>query len=295
MIVHTLWIVPLVLLIVFLSSPRFRGDIAQTRVRRILATGLEKNRYTVFNNITFPSGGGTVHIDHLVISRFGIFVIKSLYVKGSISGGEFQDRWKLHHWGRITRIDNPMHRNKLQVDALQKILQAPSRSFHPMVVLVGQKGFNSSMPERVLPPENLLAYLRKRTQQKLDGEQADQLIKTVETTRIGSLGESGLSSWRLLQWGLCIILLAGIWFAFGDQVKELQQSMGRQGKADTSPELFHPDGTEKTEREIWEDSLVCASSSDSGRCACYEPGGSKVNLDPEKCRSLAERGSVLKQ
>jgi hypothetical protein len=38
---HLLWIAPLLLLIFFLSSPRYRGDIAESRVRRLLATGLE--------------------------------------------------------------------------------------------------------------------------------------------------------------------------------------------------------------------------------------------------------------
>ena len=37
---HLLWIIPLLLLIVFISSPRFRGDIAESRVRRLLRTGL---------------------------------------------------------------------------------------------------------------------------------------------------------------------------------------------------------------------------------------------------------------
>ena len=71
MTLHWLWIVPLVLLNVFLASPRFRGDIAQTRVRRILAAGLEKSRYTVINRLRVPAGGGTIDIDHLVVRFYG--------------------------------------------------------------------------------------------------------------------------------------------------------------------------------------------------------------------------------
>ena len=292
---HALWIVPLALLIAFLGSPRFRGDIAQTRVRRILAAGLEKNRYTLFNDITIPSGGGTVHIDHLIVSRFGIFVIKSQYVRGWVSGEEFQDRWKLYHWRRFTRIDNPLHRNALQVEALENILKVPSRTLHPIVVLVGQNGFKSAMPERVLTPEKLLAYMRKKARQVLDGEQADRVIKEIEAARIQSLGGKTISGWRLLQLTLLIVLLAGVWFAFRDQLAGFQNTLGEHREKESAPELFRPDGTRKTEQELWEDSLVCAWSPDSGRCACYEPGGSKADLDPAECRSLAERGSVLKQ
>ena len=59
LLLHLAWIVPLVLLIAFVSSPRFRGDIAESRVRRLLEAGLERNLYTVFNNLVIPSGGGS--------------------------------------------------------------------------------------------------------------------------------------------------------------------------------------------------------------------------------------------
>ena len=129
--VHLYWIVPLVLLIIFLASPRFRGDIAETRVRRILAAGLEKSRYSILNDLVIPSGGGTIRIDHVVVSKFGIFVIESQYARGWVSGGEFQDRWKQHHLSRLTRFDNPLHRNYQQVQALENLLKLPRSRFHP--------------------------------------------------------------------------------------------------------------------------------------------------------------------
>jgi len=222
--VHAIWIVPLLLLIGFLGSPRFRGDIAETRVRRLLATGLEKSRYTTFNDITLPAGGGTVHIDHLVISRFGIFVIESQYARGWVSGTEFQDRWKMYRWGRFSRIDNPLHRNTLQVEAVKKILNAPTKILFPMVVLVGQKGFKTAMPERVLTPEKLLAYLRKRGLPLLEGEQADRILKTIEVAQIRTLGGMAINGWRWLQFALLLVLLAGVWLAFHDSLAGLLNS-----------------------------------------------------------------------
>ncbi len=220
--IHALWIVPLILLIAFLSSPRFRGDIAETRVRRLLAAGLEKSRYTTFHDITLPASGGTVHIDHLVISRFGIFVIESQYAPGWVSGAEFQERWKLYSWRHWIRIDNPLHRNTLQVEAVEKILKVPSRIMFPMVVLVGQKGFKTVMPERVVTPENLLAYLRKKSRTLLEGEQADQAIKTIDAAQIRTLGSTTINSRRLLlQLVLFVVVLVGAWLAFHDQLAEL--------------------------------------------------------------------------
>jgi hypothetical protein len=291
--IHALWIVPLVLLIVFLASPRFRGDIAQTRVRRILSAGLEKSRYTVLNDVTLASGGGTVHIDHLVIARFGIFVIESQYTRGWVSGGEFQARWKQRHWGRSALFDNPAHRNVVQVEALSRLLDYPSRAFHPMVVLVGQKGFKTRMPAHVLPAEQLISAIRKKGQPLLDAEQADRALTTIDAARVRTTGWGSAGKLSLVRFALVVLLVAGAWVAFSDQVIELTQKMQEQSARETTPELFRSDGTRKTERELWEDSLVCAYSVDSGRCACYEPDGTKAEMTNSECRKLAERGSIL--
>ena len=124
---HLSWIAPLVLLIAFMSSPRFRGDIAESRVRRLLAAGLGKNLYTTFNDLVVPSGGGTTTIDHVIVSRFGIFVIESCFARGWISGTAVQAQWRQHRWPRPRQFDNPVHRNRLQLEALQRLLGTDER------------------------------------------------------------------------------------------------------------------------------------------------------------------------
>jgi hypothetical protein len=293
--VHLLWIGPLVLLIVFIASPRFRGDIAETRVRRILAAGLEKNRYTILNDVTIPSGGGTTHIDHIVVSRFGIFVIESQQARGWVSGGEFQERWKQYHLRRFTRFDNPMHRNALQLQALENLLKVPASKFHPVVVMVGQKGFKTPMPGNLLQPEKLIAYMRKKAHHILDGDQADRLLKAIEDARLRPDSRMYIGKRTLVQILLLMVLIVGAYLAFRDDIADLQKKFVEQKEKKESPGMFHPDGSRKSEQELWEDSLRCAYSSDSGRCTCYDPGGSRADIKIEKCRSLAERGSILKQ
>lgn len=293
--VHLYWIVPLVLLIVFLASPRFRGDIAETRVRRILAAGLEKNRYTLLNDLVIPSGGGTIHIDHMVISKFGIFVIESQHARGWVSGAEFQDRWKQYHLRRFTLFDNPLHRNHLQVQALENLLKLPPSKLHSIVVLVGNKGLKTRMPMNVLQPEKLISHIRKSTDHLLSADQAAQVLQKVEDARVKMRDGLFVNQWSLLRVVLLFALLAGGYFAFRDDITDFRKELAAKKAQKTSPENFHPDGRPKSESELWEDSLTCAWSADTGRCSCYEPDGSKARIEAEKCRSLAERGSVLKQ
>lgn len=293
--IHLLWIVPLVLLIVYLSSPRYRGDIAESRVRRLLATGLERNLYTVFNGLVLPSGGGTVPIDHVIVAKFGIFVIESVDVRGWISGGEFQEQWKGKWLGRTHPFGNPMHRNRLQVEALQQLLDYPAMAFRPIVVLTGQKGFKKQMPDNVVPPERLLAYIRKQTKHRLSPEQADRAIHAIDQWRLRAPGGVVVRPMTWVRLLLVTVLLAGLWFAFADDLQRLRQDWQERSDRRAAPERFRPDGQPKSERELWEDSLACAYSVDTGRCACYDPNGARIKLDAEHCRELAERGSILKE
>ena len=292
---HLAWIVPLLLLFFFLSSPRYRGDIAETRVRRQLAAGLERNRFTVFNDVVLPVGGGTIRINHVVVSRLGIHVIESRYVRGWISGTEVQERWQQHALGHSTRFDNPMHRNRQQVEALQRLLDYPSAVFHPLVALVGLKGFKKRPPENVLAAESLLGRIRGSTRQLLSPEQADHAIRMIGDSRLSPAGGRLSRPVNLLRLLLLLVLLVGVYLAFRDDFPRLVAEWERRAEQRAEPELFRPDGSRKSERELWEDSLVCAYSVDTGRCACYEPGGARADLPLAECRALAERGSVLKQ
>lgn len=292
---HLAWIVPLVLLIAFISSPRFRGDIAQSRVRRLLAAGLEGSRYTVFNDLVVPSGGGTTRVDHVIVSRFGVFVIASRYVPGWISGTAVQAQWRRHRWGRASRFENPVHENRLQLEAVQRLLGYPASVLIPVVVLVGHRGFKSPLPDYVLGPERLLAFIRKKSRDALTAEQADGALRKINDARLRSPAGWAANRWLWVRLALVALLLAGLWLAFRDDLGRGVRNLEEASERRAAPEQFHPDGTRKTEREIWEDSLICASSPDTGRCSCYEPGGERAEIGDATCRALAARGSILER
>ncbi len=292
---HLTWIVPLLLLIFFFASPRYRGDIAESRVRRILAQGLEKSRYTILNDVLVPSGGGTIHIDHVVVSKFGIFVIESHYARGWVSGTEAQDRWKQQSFGRITRFDNPLYRTHLQTQALQSLLQFPGQVFHRVLVMVGQSGFKNDIPPNVVDAEKLIRYMRRKGQHQLTGEQADRALKVIDSARIGSRHGHRNGRVTLLRLVLVLAFAAGVYLAFGDTFQRLHEAWSLRSEIRSAPGDFHPDGRRKTQQELWEDSLRCVYSSDSERCVCFEPEGARAKIGFEQCRQLAERGSVLRQ
>jgi len=293
---HGLWILPLALLIVFLSSPRARGDIAETRVRRLLSGGLEKSRYTVINDLEVPTGAGSVHVDHLVVSRFGLFVIESVYARGWISGGEFQERWKRRYLARTDRMENPLHRNTLQAEAVSRLTGLPGSRMHPLVVMVGALGFKTALPDRVLLPEKLISHIRGKERMLLDDEQAARVLANIRAA--GSAGrparrQAGRRHLLLaLSW---TVMLTGLCLALHEPVANWWQARSTAWSGGDNPAAPRVEGDINTARELWEQTLNCAYSSDTGRCSCYDPEGTRAEVAPARCRELAERGSILRQ
>ena len=292
---HLIWVIPLILLIAYIGSPRFKGTMGESRVRRILSAMLQKNQFTILNDVTIPSGGGTVQIDHLVISQFRIFVIETVFRRGTISGAEFQDRWKQNQHGRFTRFDNPLHQNFLHIQALERLLKLPESRFYSIVVFAGHKGFKGTTPPHVVPVEKLIPLIRKRNEKLLSPEAAATALKQIEKARLGTRRTGLADPWSWLRLALVVLLLVAGWFAFGGEMQKQINRFEERVEMKSAPKKFHPDGRRKSEQEFWEDSLACAYSADSGRCACYEPDGSRVDLEADKCKSLSERGSILKQ
>ena len=292
---HFIWVIPLVLLALYVGSPRFRGTSGQVRTRRLLSAQLQKNQYTVLNGLTLPAGGGTMHLDHLVVSQFGIFVIATVSRSGKISGTEFQDRWKHYHFGRIHRFDNPMHLNYQAINALAQLLQLSPALFHSIVVFSGSGSFANQMPANVIPAQKLIPLIRKFSRKILTPEDANRVLRQVKEDSLSSRTRFRLDRWTLLRFALVLVLIAGGWLAFRVELTEAYRLLQNQLEKTSQPEMFHADGRRKTEQELWESSLRCIYSNDTGKCVCIERDGSSAELEPGKCQSLSEQGSILQQ
>ena len=293
--VHLVWLLPLLFLVVYIGSPRFLGTTGSVRVQRLLAAGLEKRRYVVLRNLTLAAGGGTQRFEHLVVSQFGIFVIDTIHRSGWISGTQVQALWQQRTFGRVIRFDNPVHANALRIEALVQLLRLPVSRFHPMVVFSGHKGFKTPPPNMVMPVSRTLGHINAQRRQLLTAEEVDRAVQQIRDACVHVGVLTRLGPWKMLRALLLVILLAATYLIFGQQLRMAVSHMQQQADMRMQPTHYHPDGKAKSQQEIWEESLICAYSPDSGSCACYEPRGKKAQLSLQRCRELAERGSILNQ
>lgn len=133
-------------------SPRFRGWFAEKSQPAVALERLNPELYHRIDGLEVPKpdGTGTTRVDHVVISRFGIFVIEAEEMAGCISGGEKEPFWTLTAGAKQSRFENPLWKNSGHVWALQEYLGLRVGAFHSVVFLSGECAFQTPVPADVL-------------------------------------------------------------------------------------------------------------------------------------------------
>jgi restriction system protein len=87
------WLIFLFIFVLFLKSPFMKGVLGEFLVNLAAKFFLDKNIYQLFKNVTLPTEDGTTQIDHVIVSRYGVFVIETKNMKGWIFGSPQQKNW----------------------------------------------------------------------------------------------------------------------------------------------------------------------------------------------------------
>lgn len=132
------------LLVAVVSSFGRDGSGGEGRVARRLAK-LPQEDYQTVNDIMLPTvDGETTQVDHVVVSRYGIFVIETKDYNGWIFGGENQRIWTQSFKGgcwsgpQKFHFQNPIRQNWRHIYAMADCLELPCRYFFNVVVFCGE-------------------------------------------------------------------------------------------------------------------------------------------------------------
>lgn len=124
--------------------PTIKGYIGEERIRNILHKLGED--YTVFNDLYVEKEDGTTaQLDHIVVSRFGIFVIETKNYTGWIFGDEKKRNWTQVIYKKKSRFYNPILQNKNHVKALKEFLCFEG-VFHSIIVFSDSAEFKFEQP-----------------------------------------------------------------------------------------------------------------------------------------------------
>lgn len=159
------------------------GRRGEKRVSRELRR-LPDSEYVVLNDLTITDRNGrTTQIDHVVISRFGIFVIETKCYKGWIFGDEKGKVWTQslscgRGWTAETEkhtFQNPIRQNWRHIFVLSERLDLPMQLFRNVVVFAGESTFKTFVPGNVMHEYELPGYVKSFDRELLGQQTVNEI------------------------------------------------------------------------------------------------------------------------
>jgi hypothetical protein len=169
----------------------FKGIVGEIVINVAMWLKLDKDIYHRLNNITLPlADGGSTQIDHVIVSRYGIFVIETKNYKGWIFGNEKQRQWTQVIMGRKYKFQNPLRQNYLHIKTLSDLLELEMSYFHSMIAFIGECELKTrdELPEHVLT-SGMASYIKKKQDKMLTDEEVKAIVEQIENNRFSK-------SWR---------------------------------------------------------------------------------------------------
>ncbi|MDE1244101.1 nuclease-related domain-containing protein [Vibrio aestuarianus] len=154
------YLVPLLLIVSVFKSRWLKGVFGEFLVNRLLSK-LPESDYTLIKDVTLPTSDGTTQVDHIVVSKYGIFVVETKNMKGWIFGSVRQKQWTQKIYRHSSKFQNPLHQNYKHIKALETLLGCSEEHLHSVIVFIGDSTFKTEMPPNVTYARGSIRYIQQ--------------------------------------------------------------------------------------------------------------------------------------
>lgn len=176
-----------ILVLVFLAksrSPSYKGAVGESEVARIARRFLPEQSYKAFHNVYLASGRGSTQVDHIFVSRFGVFVVETKNMTGWIFGKERDRQWTQKIFQHTNRFQNPLRQNFGHVRVVARVARIPMRSVHSVVAFVGDATLITPMPSNVTVGADFVHYIESFSHAVFSESQVDTICERISSSVI---------------------------------------------------------------------------------------------------------------
>lgn len=178
------YLIPILAILTILKTSWFKGVFGEFIVNISAKLLLDKTQYHLIKNVTLPTEDGTTQIDHVIVSRFGVFVIETKNMKGWIFGHPNQKTWTQKIYKHSSQFQNPLYQNFKHTKTLESLLGLSDKQIHSVIVFVGDSTFKTDMPENVTHGIGYLRYIKSKTQPVLSDLEVSDITQKIEDGRL---------------------------------------------------------------------------------------------------------------
>ncbi len=185
--VAVLWlglIIAVVAAMAVLSARWRTGRHAARRIGKLAAKHLDTRVYRQVQDVAFETQEGTVRIDHVVLSPYGVFVIQAMAESGEISGKAFAPDWTRTSGGKTATFPNPLRPNFNRKLALGNLLGLGEARLFSVIAFTEAAAFRFPMPDNVTRGKGFADYIASKKDRLVDETDIPRLATALETARV---------------------------------------------------------------------------------------------------------------
>ena len=169
----------------FLRQVNSSQNDGELIVRNTIRKHFDSPNYHLLNHITIKYGSSTTQIDHILVSRHGVFVIETKNYKGWIFANAKQATWTQVLYRLKFKFQNPIHQNHRHVVAVRELLDfLPQDAIKSVVVFSGNAEFKTEKPLGVFTISEMIEYLKGCTEELLSENRVQFAVGRIETARM---------------------------------------------------------------------------------------------------------------
>jgi len=166
-------------------------NIGEKRVSDLLSLKLDREQYYLLNNVTLRVGNGTTQIDHIVVSKKGVFVIETKHYSGWIFGGGKSKIWNQTIYKKKSYFQNPMHQNYKHVKTIQNLFDfMPVSHVMNVVVFSGDAEFKTKRPANVLLLNEMVEYIKQHDEDLISQNRVEFCVGRIQCQRLPEIKET---------------------------------------------------------------------------------------------------------
>ncbi len=171
-------------------EPSFQND-GESRLSSTIRKHFNAPNYHLLNHITLRLPDGTTQVDHILVSRFGVFVIETKNYNGWIFANAQHANWTQVMYKKKSQFQNPIFQNFRHVKAVRGLLDfLPPDCIKSVVVFTGNAEFKTEVPSGVISLSALADHIREHTTEVMSQNRMQFCVGRLEATRLAITNET---------------------------------------------------------------------------------------------------------
>jgi hypothetical protein len=175
-------------------------NFGEALVSDVLCAKFPPPDYHLLNHITLSLKDGTTQIDHILVSRFGVFVIETKDYKGWLFANSKHANWTQIIYGRKFQFQNPIFQNLRHMRAVEALLDfLPPDAIRSAVVFTGDAEFKTDVPPGVFRFRDFVTYLEECKLEVISHNRMQFCVGRLETARLAISGQTDVEHIQSLE------------------------------------------------------------------------------------------------